>query len=99
MSISGFTQRDLLTTGSGHFAGGAAAAAALEESVGELNYTGCTANNVMTLMQNAKSKNEGRREHMAEDAAMENRLTPEELQKRYKEAKRFTAGTVFGRGN
>ena len=87
------TQRDLLMTGSGHFAGGAAAA--LEESVGELNYTGCTANKIITLMQNAKSKNEGRREHMAEDAAMENRLTLEELQKQYKEANCFTAGTVL----
>ena len=34
------TQRDLLTTGSGHLAGEAATAGALEESVGELNYIG-----------------------------------------------------------
>ena len=77
------TQPDLLTTSSAHFAGGAATARALEESVGELNFTGHTANNLVMLVQNAKSKNDSRREHMAEDAAMENWLTPEELQKRY----------------
>ena len=45
------TQPDLLTTSSAHFAGGAATARALEESVGELNYTGHTANNLVMLVQ------------------------------------------------
>ena len=36
---------------------------------------------------------------MAEDAAMENQLTSEELQNRYKEAKRFTTGALFGKGD
>ena len=53
----------------------------------------------MTLTQNAKSKNDSRIEHMTEDGAMANRLTPKDLQKWYKEANYSTAGTVFGRGD
>ena len=63
-------QCDLVTTGSGHYAGGTAAAGALEESVGTLNYAGAIASNLMTLMQNTKSKDNGRREHMFGYAAM-----------------------------
>ena len=58
-------QCDLVTTGSGHYAGGTAAAGALEESVGTLNYSGVTASNLMTLMQNTKGKDNGRGERMS----------------------------------
>ena len=60
---------------------------ALKELVGELNYTGHTTNDCMTLVQNTKSKTNSRKEHMAEDAVMANWLTPKELQTRYKESK------------
>ena len=53
-------------------------------------------NDLLMLFQNAKSKNEGRREHMAENALMENCLSPEELKERYKDTKCFTSGVVFG---
>ena len=36
---------------------------------------------------------------MAEDAAVGNRISPEELKKRYAEAKRLTSGVAFGVGN
>ena len=36
---------------------------------------------------------------MAEDAAIGNRISPEELKKRYAEAKRLTSGVAFGVGN
>ena len=51
------------------------------------------------MFHNAKSKNKGRREHMAEDASIENCIPPEELKERFKEAKRFTSGVVFGVGD
>ena len=85
------TQCDLLATGLGRFVGGAASA-----SLAKLNHGGQTANDLLTLFQNAKSKNKGGREHMTKDASIENRLFPEELTERYKEAKCFTSGVVFG---
>ena len=93
------TQRDLLATSSSHFAGEADAACALEGSVGELNYTGHTVNDLVTLMQIATSKNDNRRDHMARDVVTLNQLTPTGLKKRYKEEKLFTADTIFGRGD
>ena len=93
------TQRDLLTTGSGRLAGGAAAADELLECSAELNYTGFTTTKVMTLARNNASKHEGRRNNMGADASMEKRLSPEVLKERYKEAVRFTTGVVFGPGD
>ena len=93
------TQRDIFTTGSGRLAGGAAAADELQQSAAELNYTGFTASGIMTLTQNPKSKNNGRRANMGADASMERRLPPDVLKSRYREAKRMTAGVVFGRGD
>ena len=55
-------QCDLLTTDSDYYAGGTAAAGALEESVGTLNYAGVTARNLMTLIQDTKRKDNSRRE-------------------------------------
>ena len=43
------------------------------------------------MFLNAKSKNEDILEHITEDASMEYRFSPEELDERYKEAKRFTS--------
>jgi hypothetical protein len=51
------------------------------------------------LFQNGKSKKEGRMEHMYEDVSMENRLSLEELKERFKEAKCFTSGVIFGAGD
>ena len=93
------SQRNLLETGSGRLAGGAAAAQEIAKAAQSLNLSGSTASDVMTLMQNAQSKTDGRNKHMAADAATGNQPSTEELQKRYMEAKRFTAGTVFGVGN
>ena len=90
------TQRDLLTTGSGFLAGGAAAANNLQQSAADLNYSGFTASSIMTLAEAAKNKNNGRRNNMGADASMEVRLSLEVLKERYKEANRFTTGTVFG---
>ena len=73
------TQRDLLTTGSGRLAGGAAAADELRECSAELNYTGFTTTKIMTLAHNNRSKHEGRRNNMGADASMERRLSPEVL--------------------
>ena len=73
------TQRDLLTTGSGRLAGGAAAADELQECSAELNYTGFTTTKVMTLAHNNSSKHEGRRNNMGADTSMERRLSPEIL--------------------
>ena len=75
-------QSDLLATRLGRFAGRAASDGAIASSLAKLNHGGQTANKLLTLFQNAKSKNECRREHMAEDASMENRLFPEELKER-----------------
>ena len=89
------TQRDLLTTGSGHLAGGLAAAAAVSESIGELNHTGQTADDLLTLMQNEKSKSAGRRRTMDTSGV----VSAEELKKRYAQHRRFTTGVVFGQGD
>ena len=70
------TQRDLLTTGYGRFAGGATAADELQQSAAELNYTGFTARGIMTLTQNARIKNNGRRANMGVDASMEQHPPP-----------------------
>lgn len=93
------TQRNLLESGSGQLAGGMSAAGEFVEAVNGLNYSGATASNIMKLMQNTEKRNEGRRQHMGEDAANKNQLSTEELQKRYRETTRFTTGTVFGKGN
>ena len=90
------TQRDLLTTGSGLLAGGAAAANQLHQAAATLNYSGYTVSGIMTLTQDAKSKNDGRRANMGADASMQQRLPPDVLKRRYEEAKRMTAGVVFG---
>ena len=89
------TQRDLLSTGSGRLAGGAAAAGAVQQSIEELNHTGQTAGDLLTLMQNAKNKTKGRRRNTDTSAI----LTSEELNKRYAQAKRFSTGVVFGQGD
>ena len=81
------------------YAGGLAVAEDFVRSVESLNYSGGTASDIMTLAQNTKSKTEGRLAHMSGDAAARNRVSPDELKKRYEAATRFTAGTVFGRGD
>jgi hypothetical protein len=67
--------------------------------IAELNRTGQTANNILTLFKNNKSKNKGRREHTAGNASMENRLSLDVLKKRYKASKSFTSCVVFGVGD
>ena len=81
------------------YAGGLAVADDFVQSVESLNYSGGTASDILTLVQNAKSKTEGRLAHMSGDAAAKNRVSPDELKKRYEVATRFTAGKVFGRGD
>ena len=71
----------------------------LIDAAQNVNTSGHIASDVMAIMQNAKNKADGARRHMADDDAADNILSPEELQKRYKQASRLTAGTAFGRGN
>ena len=78
------SQRDLLTTGSGRLAGGDAAVDQLEECAAALNYEIFTTNKIMTPAHNNTRKNERRRNNMSVDALMEKRLSPEELNERYK---------------
>jgi hypothetical protein len=85
-----------LNVGSGLLAGGTDSTAELVEVIDSLNYSGVTANSIMAIAQNAKSRNEGRR--LNNESAGE-RLTFEELEARYGEARRFTTGTVFGCGD
>ena len=89
----------MLEAGSGHLAGGPGAAEQLVRAAESLNCSGGTASDILTMMQNAQRKNGGRNNHMAADAATGNLVPTEELLKRYKEAKQFTSGTVFGSGN
>ena len=88
-----------MKTGSGRLAGGAAAAQEVVKAAQTLNATGSAASDILTLMQNMKSKNEGREKHMAADDAAGNKLSPEELTKRYQSLNRFTSGKVFGLGD
>ena len=71
----------------------------LIDAAQNVNTSGHIASDVMAIMQNAKNKADGARRHMADDDAADNILSPKELQKRYKQASRLTAGTAFGRGN
>ena len=92
-------QMNLLETGSGCLAGGVAVRQELAQTIGSLNFNGSTASDLFSLAQITHNRDNGRRDHMAEDAAAQNQLTREELMRRYKEASRFTAGTVFGIGD
>ena len=89
-------EQNLLESGSGRIAGGEAASQAIAETAATLNYSGSTATHLMTLMQNQARRNEGVRRQNDENGA---ELTSDELKKRYKEARRMTAGMVFGEGN
>ena len=55
--------------------------------------------NLLVLLQSAKSKNEGRSEHMAEDMSMKNCLSLEALHERYNNTTYFTSDVVFGHGD
>jgi hypothetical protein len=55
--------------------GGAASPGAVEALITELNHGSKTANGFLTLFQNVKSKNKGRREHITKDALSENLLS------------------------
>ena len=54
-----------------------------------LDHTGQTANDLLTVFQNGRSKTEDRLEHMAEDVSVKNCPSPKVLTERYKEAKRL----------
>ena len=92
-------QWNLLETGSGLLAGGSDAADQLARAAESVNLGGGTARDILTRMHQSQKKNDGRNKHMAEDAAVGNRISPEELKKRYAEAKRLTSGVAFGVGN
>ena len=92
------SQLNLLETGSGQLAGGASAIQELARVTETLNFNGNTASDIMTLAQNNKNKSNGRREHMAGDAAAGNKVPLEELKRRYKEGT-LTTGKVFGKGD
>ena len=88
-----------METGSDFLAGGSAALPKLVDAAQNVNTSGHTASDVMAIMQNDKNKEDGARRYMVDDDAADNTLSPEKLQKRYKQASRLTAGTAFGRGN
>lgn len=90
------SQRDLLATGSGLFAGGAAASGQLQDTLRTVNLQNTTTEDVMSLIQKETALNEGRGNAYTSG---QKRATKEELTKVYSNAKRVTAGEVFGNGN
>ncbi len=93
------SQRNLIETGSNHLAGEAADVQEVTKAAQTLNTTGSTVSDILTLIQNTKSKNEGHKKHMATDDAAGNKLSPEELIKRYQSLNHFTSGKSFGLGD
>ena len=90
------SQRDLLATGSGLFAGGAAASGQLQDTLRTVNLQNTTTEDVMSLIQKETALNEGRGNAYTSG---QRRATKEELTNVYSKAKRLTAGEVFGNGN
>ena len=53
----------------------------------------------MSLLQTTASRTQARQEQLAADAANPNSASPEELQRRYREASRLSTGRVFREGD
>jgi hypothetical protein len=90
------SQRNLFATGSGLYAGGAAASGQLQDTLRTVNLENTTTENVLSLMQKETALNQGRRNAYTSGHT---RATREELTNVYSKAKRLTAGEVFGNGN
>ena len=90
------SQRDLLATGSGLLAGGAGASEQLQDTLRTVNLGNNTTEEIMSLIQNEAAVNEGRRNAYTSG---QTQVTREELTNIYSNAKRLTAGEVFGNGN
>ena len=76
-----------------------AVASTITQASQEANTNSQTAQDIMALLAQNNSRNAGRQNHMAGDAANGNVVSPDELRKRYKEARKLTAGVAFGNGD
>jgi len=83
---------NLLLSGSGALAGGAAVSDALAQTVTELNYTSATVSDVLALAQRTQAVNDGRNNNMAPNAARGNMMTSDQLRDTYRDVRRMTAG-------
>ena len=79
--------------------GPGAAAASIAQAAQEANTKSQTSQDIMALLAQNNSRNEGRQNHMAGDAANGNVVSADELRKRYKNARKLTAGVAFGNGD
>ena len=79
--------------------GPGAAAASIAQAAQEANTKSQTSQDIMALLAQSNSRNAGRQNHMAGDAANGNVVSPDELRKRYKDARKLTAGVAFGNGD
>ena len=90
------TEWNLLESGSGFFAGGAAVTQQLAETIQSLNHNNATTSNIFSLVQNHAALNNGRQDGATAEGPQ---LTSEELAQRYKDSRRLSAGEVFGNGD
>ena len=79
--------------------GPGAAAASIAQAAQEANTKSQTSQDIMALLVQSNNRNVGRQNHMAGDAANGNVVSPDELRKRYKDARKLTAGVAFGNGD
>ena len=88
-------EANLLENGSEHLAGGADAAEYISQTLHNLNHINPTTANLFKLAQNACDLEAGRINHNLQSSAP----SVEELQQRYKDAPRITAGVIFCSGD
>ncbi len=88
-------EANLLENGSGRLAGGADATEYFSQTLHDLNHINPTNAILFKLAQNACDLEVGRMNHNLQSSAP----SVEELQQRYKDAPRITAGVIFCSGD